>query len=312
LAGPNIKASDFAGAMKTAIKMEFADIYAKPGGEVANPAMQRLCLMAPSNGPDEEYEFGRAIPWPAQVGAEVAGGNYQTWGVDDDTYTVYNYTYGDIFKIREEVWKDDRNGYIKMKAQEIVQRYPKFVWKKFSELITAGSSTACHDGVNFFGTTHGAGAVNNADANKPLNSTTTCLANLEALWDLMTAFTDSKGNLIGCVPDTIVTRNKGTTFWNTKVILRTDREIGTGNNDDNPIYGDTALAHISTPYLADDKEYYLFDTRFHKPFIFQDRQSVEVLISEPDADNPFFRVRTDIRFGLGYGPWYTGICGDLS
>jgi phage major head subunit gpT-like protein len=302
MASPNMSAADFAGALNKAIDLEFMGVFSQD--RFANVPWMSLVQMTSSDGASEEYLFGREMPYPNNV--SVA--DYIEYGLKDESYTLTNETHGQIMTVKEEVWKDDRHGYIKFKAQEIAKIYSQYLFKLTSELLTAGISTLCHDGQYFFDTDHGDGSQDNDTQSQSLATIATALTNLTTVIDVMSAWTDAEGKPIGANPTHILTYNSGATKWNVGRILKSEQVTGTANNDANPLMG--FATHITSPFLGANTEWYLFDTSIYKPVLMQMRQPVETIIDLPTAASPFFKIRTDMRFKLGYGPWFTAIRGN--
>ncbi len=303
MAGPNMSVEDFAAFMDKSIKGEFAQVWEADYWK--GDGYQALVKVSDSNGDAETYGFGGASPLPDRVD----NNRFEEYGFDDESYSLTNRKYGKKLVIEEDVWADDRHNYLRDKANSAARGFGILLPKQAAEHVVAGISTLCHDGQFFFDTDH-VGTQSNDDQNQLVStaSMNTAVTAISTVDNAMAAFVDENGTFLDMSIDTVMC-GPGVCADAFERVIAAPQLPGTANNDGNKYYQKLRL--IINPYITSTSAWYAFDTKNFKPLLFQDRSGLVTHQSTPDADSPFFKNRYYMRYRWGYGPWYTGIVGDL-
>ncbi len=304
MAGPNMSRADFAAFMDKSIKGEFAKIW--EAGYWKGDGYQALVKVSTSDGDSEKYGFGGASPLPDRVD----NNRFEEYGFDDESYSLTNQKFGKKLVIEEDTWADDRHQYLRDKAANAARGFGILLPKQAAEHVVAGVNTVCHDGQFFFDVDHVL-TQDNDDQNQLVStaSMNTAVTAISTVDNVMAAFTDENGTFLDMSIDTVMC-GPGVTADAFKRVIASPQLPGTANNDGNPYYQKLRL--IVNPYITVAASWYAFDTKVHKPLLFQDRSGLVTHQGTPDADSPFFKNRYYMRYVWGYGPWYTGIIGDLA
>ncbi len=307
MAGPNMSVADFSAFMDKSIKGEFARIFEDSYWK--GDDWRKLVKLSSSDGDTETYGFGGVSPLPDRVD----NNRFQEYGFDDESYELKNRKFGKTLVIQEDVWADDRHGYLRDKAKNAARGFEILLPKQAAEHVVAGISTACHDGQFFFDTDHTTGLPDGNQSNDDQNqlvstaSMNTAVTAISTVDNAMKAFKDGHGVFLGMSIDTIMC-GPGVTADAFNRVISSPQLPGTANNDGNPYF--QKLNVIVNPYITSASAWYGFDTKIYKPLLFQDRTGLVTHQSSPGSDSEFFKNRYYMRYRWGYGPWFTGIMGD--
>jgi phage major head subunit gpT-like protein len=305
VAGPNLSPSDFARVLEVACKEEFFRIY--EDSYYKDAAWKDAVMVTSSDGETEYYGFGGRLPVPGRIDEDAR----IHYGLDDESYSLTNYTYGLAIDIHRKMVEDDRHNYIRQKFQSAAIGHQIKLQENWGSLINGGTAATCHDGQYFFDEDHpGSADQSNDDQNKPVGTAdlATALSNAIDVLKVMRAFTDPKGSPLDIRPTHVVT-GAGDTGVAWEMLVNTPGAAGTANAGYNPFYEKLKL--IQTPYISSATAWYFLDLgKPVKPFIFQKRIDLEVNVFEPDQHTDNYVTKTYERYRFGYGPWYLAILGD--
>ena len=152
------------------------------------------------------------------------------------------------------------------------------------------------DAKALFATDH----VNRAGTVTQSNKITTPLSqtSLQAVVSAMKKRKDSKGQLIGFKPDTLLVPAE--LEFTARVILETTQVVGNGNNDINPIKG--ALNLIVWPFLTSATAWFVLDSNAHELNWFN-RKDSGVQGPSYDFDNEAAKWKAVARWSVGFSDW---------
>jgi hypothetical protein len=191
MAGPNLSPSDFARVLEVACKEEFFRIY--EDSYYQDASWKDAVMVTSSDGETEYYGFGGRLPVPGRIDEDAR----IHYGLDDESYSLTNYTYGLAIDIHRKIVEDDRHNYIRQKFQSAAIGHQIKLQENWASLVTGGTAATCHDGQYFFDTDHaGSSNQSNDDQNKAVGTAdlATSLSNAIDVLKIMRAFTDPKGS----------------------------------------------------------------------------------------------------------------------
>lgn len=163
--------------------------------------------------------------------------------------------------------------------------------------FTGGDSQA------LFSTAH----TNRAGTITQSNKITTALtqSSLQAVITAMKKRKDSKGQIIGFMPDTLLVPTE--LEFTARVILESTQVLGNNNNDINPVKG--ALNLIVWPFLTSSTAWFVLDSKAHELNWFN-RSDKGVKGPVYDFDNEAAKWKAVARWSVGFSDWM-GVYGSL-
>ena len=159
------------------------------------------------------------------------------------------------------------------------------------------------DSLALFSTSH----VNRAGTVTQSNKITTALSStsLQAVITAMKTRRDSKNQIIGFQPDTLLVPSA--LEFTARTILETTQVVGSANNDINPIKG--ALNLVVWPYLTSSTAWFVLDSKAHELNFFR-RKDEGVKGPVYDFDNEAAKWKAVCRFSVGFSDWM-GVYGSV-
>lgn len=232
----------------------------------------------------------------------------------EDFELLYRKTYTHVEKARgvavtRAALDDDGYGVLEQRTRLMGMAFDRTIYKSaagvFNNAVATGAAYLGGDAKALVATDH---PRSSTDATTQSNKGTTALSesSLETAVQSMMAFTDSEGNPLGIIPDTLLVPVglKQTAERITQSTLRS----GTANNDANVNQGYKPLVSL---YLTDANNWFLIDSRMAKMWLkFFWRVRPEYA---PDPTSDFSLVakyRGYMRYSVGFDHWawiYGGI-----
>jgi len=125
-------------------------------------------------------------------------------------------------------------------------------------------------------------------------------ANLQTTKNLMRGFKDDRGNKISVVPDTLIVGVELEEMgWE---LIQSAKKINTAENNPNIHEGRYRL--IVWDYLADDKRWFLADSRYMQRYLkWFDRVPLEFAMAE-EFDELVAKYRAYMRYECGWSDWF--------
>lgn len=139
------------------------------------------------------------------------------------------------------------------------------------------------------------------------NKITTALSqsSLQAVITAMKKRKDSKNQIIGFMPDTLIVPTE--LEFTARIILETTQQTGNNNNDINPVKG--ALNLIVWPFLTSTTAWFVIDSKAHELNWFN-RSDKGVQGPVYDFDNEAAKWKAVARWSVGFSDWM-GVYGSL-
>lgn len=274
-----------------------------------------LAMTIPSTKSSETYNWLDGMP---QVQEFLA--TRQATGLRESSFTLENKTWEATLEVDRSVLEDEQYGQVAVQAQLLGQQAAAHKEQLLMGLITAGETGKAYDGVAFFGAHKQADGSTAAGTNVGNDAfSATALQNAK---EAMARFTDSKGNLLRVIPDTIVIppELEGEVLeviGSDVVVVRVGD--GTASSGATAATSYTNIQRgrwkvVVSPFLTSTTAWSIYDTsKPVKPFIYQERvpAKLEELSSTSTADNVpdalFMRNKLYYglyaRYAMGYGLW---------
>lgn len=279
------------------------------GFQAAAPFYPRLCMMAKSNGRDENYGILGEVPqmqeWLGPRQAKTLRGA---------TYLLTNREFEATVSVEKNDIDDDRMSLYDLKFTQVGSRAATHPDKLLMQTVVAGASTQCFDGQYFFDTDHAfgdSGSQSNALTYNASNHAAVTTAEFKAAFraaiKAMLAFKDDQGepinqptfgrlkDLVCVVP--IDLRDQAIEAFE-QVIMSNDTNVVI----DRPEVVTSAFMTDGTKFQV----YYLGD--IVKPFIFQQRRPLKTWTKgENDPERRDVLFGADARYAIGYGAWWNAV-----
>lgn len=264
-----------------------------------------------SEAPDEKYVWLGAVPIPRElIGSRVFA------QFNEFSHTVTNKGYELSFIIDRDSFDDDQVGSIQGRIAEVAEAYAHFKDAQFATLLEdADTSTDTFDGTTFYDDTRTIGDSGTIDndrtsdiVDKENPTTAELLAALEESIVAMSRFNDDKGRPFnGTAMDTLRCvippeyRRAFTEVINSTIIISGGGAAGVSNPWGNGLVTFDTLVNLSA---ADDGFYMNAMSGTRKPFYFQQRKKLEVVVMNGTNDvalNHGVKVLLWERYRFAYG-----------
>lgn len=231
-------------------------------------------------------------------------------GLLDFDYTIRNVPYEATLKVDKFALRNDQMQGIQVRIRDLAARAKIFPAKLLMELVKAGTSQLCYDGLAFFSASHVEGS--SGTQSNLLTGTGVTLATLKADFNAavaaMLSYKDDQGEpfyedelgmdlLIVCPP---ALKALFMELMNSNIISQSD----------NSLKG--AAKVMSSSRLTDTNDWYLFNNGgVVKPLILQENTPVEFGALEGNSDEGFMRrmyhYGVEWYGNVGFGLWQKAI-----
>jgi phage major head subunit gpT-like protein len=216
------------------------------------------------------------------------------------TYEHAEYAKG--FAVRRKLVDDEKYGVISNQASQLGLAFGRTVMRSMHSTFNNATSTATPyvggDGVALCSNSHPL-SPEDADTQDNLGTTALSVDAMIAAEQAMMGFTDSKGNPMVVVPDTLIVPLglKATA----ETIVGSPLRSGVGNNDANTLSG---YKVVVSPYLTDSNNWFLVDSMLAKQYLnFYWRVPIE-FTADPKSDFDLeMRMRGYMRYSFGFDHW---------
>ncbi len=263
-----------------------------------------------SNSDTENYKWLGSVPRMREWGTGRVAKGLRT-----ESYSIENLKYESTIEVDRDEISDDQTGQIRIRINELAERAATHKDYLIGQLLISGETSGfdSYDGVSFFNANHLSGSSGTQDnevsytATDPDDPTVVEFKGaLKAAIGAMLGFKDDQGDpmpvsatgLVCVVP---------TTMYLTALEALNATIVG---DTSNVLAG--AARVIAFPWLTDQRKWFLLKTDgVVRPFIFQDRESVEFTALTEDSDEGFRREKflfgVRARYRLTYGYWQYAI-----
>jgi phage major head subunit gpT-like protein len=263
-------------------------------------------LRVPSTTQTETYVMPGFTPTPRQF-----LDSRQIQNMNDFTFDIANNEYELTMVIPRKSMEDDQTGLIRARMQELAEVWGTYKDSLFAALLEAGNVSGNNDvfGNTFHGDSHTIGTSGVCDNNRTGDHTVTTATVAEALTIISNiriayySFRDDTGRPFS--PQALTNLRVIVPPGHERPFYEAMNQTVTGG--DTNVWGSQYLQGIDVlPYLTGTDELFfsLLGSSSRKPFIYQERTPLEVIIldgANDVADNNGIKVLCRQRFVLTYG-----------
>lgn len=272
-----------------------------------------------------EPRFGQ---WSTRVPSTTATENYRwlgtvpnmrEWGTGrlakglrSESYDVENLKYELTIEVDRDEISDDQTGTINLRVREMARRAALHKDFLIGQLLINGATSGfnSYDGLTFFNVAHVSGDSGNqsnlltpaaTDADNP--TVAECKTGIQSAIGTMMDYNDDNGQPSALDMNGLVVVCHPLVQWPFREALNS----ALISNTDNVLRGVADV--VPYPYLTEEEDWFLLKTsEVLKPFIFQDREPIELTsLDTPDTDEGFNREKylygVRARYRLTFGEW---------
>ena len=279
-------------ALEKGLRIEFNKAFeAMAGGDPYIDLFNALATVIPSTSTEEKYGWFGDVPAVAEwLGDKKAG------VLKDYDFTIKNKDFYTALDIDRDEIADDKLGALIPRMQMLAQAVKVYKGELIANLLINGTAGLAYDGSAFF--------ANRASPNDNLLAGTgvtlaTFKADVYAARSAMMKFQSDAGKVLGLRMDTLVVppELEGVAY---EAVTST---VGVaGDNVANPI-NKWIKQIIVLPNATDANDWYGLASGFPlKPFVFQDRSPVELVLDDTSVKrNRKLVYSAEMRGNAGYG-----------
>jgi phage major head subunit gpT-like protein len=286
-----IVSSDISRLLEAGLKTIFFEAYEK-----TSAYYEKIATVVPSTRDREVYAWLGSLPRMREWTDERV-----PKGLLEHEFTIINKNWELSIAIDRNALDDDQYGQIKARVAQMGEEAARHIDEIVFGLLSEGIDLPCYDGKNFFSDEHQEG-----ESTEQSNLGTDALSvdTYGEARSIMMRLVDDRGKPMGIVPDTLVVPPE--LEETARVIIASDFYPSGNSTKANPWKDSAEL--IVTPYLSDDKSWFLLCTaRAVKPMILQMRKEVEFNALEGASERGFFRREyvygAEARYNVGFGMW---------
>ena len=221
------------------------------------------------------------------------------------SYTIVNKDWEATVEVDRNDIEDDNLGIYGPQAQMAGASAKRFPDEIVFALVNDGFTNLCYDGKKFFSGVHPVGekdVSNKGTKALKIDTLENAKDSYGAARTAMMKLLDEEGRPLGTRPNVLLVPSA---LEDTARALMMSERLEDGKVN---IYKGTATA-ISTPWLTDDKAWFLLDTTHPiKPFIYQERKK-PIFVQQTDHSSDIVFSQKKFRYGVecrangGYGFW---------
>lgn len=270
--------------------------------DAQKPIYEQIATVTPSTTDAETYAWLGDIP-----NMREWIGDREIQNLSGSDYTIKNKDFELTVGVPRNAIEDDKIGLYNPSVQMLGQSAALHPDKLVFALLASGFTAKCYDGEFFFADTHKVGKKNVSNKGTAKLSMAAYIAARAAIMSL----TNSKGQPLGLIPDTLVV--PPALDATARDILIADQINGTKNT----MQG-TATPLMAPQLAGNDSAWFLLCTKQPiKPLIYQQRK-VPKFVAKTDEkdDNVFFGNKyiygVDSRGNAGFGFWQMAFGSDGS
>ena len=280
--------------VQVGVQRQWAEILA---GRGSPQDLMRTAMEIPSTRKSEKYAWLAGIPavreWIGEKRAKQLA---------DYNFEILNADFEATIPLDRNDLDDDSTGSFDMMIRLLVDAMAEKPRSLLSALITSGTTGTAYDGVAFFSNTSGVRTIDNLLAGTG-TSVAYLAADLDSVVQAMMAFTDSAGEPLNIVPDTIYCPPALVSVFQRLVYSGSD-PTASAQGTFNP-FGGGKFTIIGDARLAstDANDWYAFKTNgVLKPFIWQPRSAPKGVLDDTKVKSTrMYYASAEMRGNVGYG-----------
>ena len=253
----------------------------------------------PSTGAEEDYRWLQEMPE-----FEEWLGDLNSKDLEDYSYTIRNKEFAASVAIHVNELEDDKYDIIMPRIASMAGKERGYWGKLLHTILLAGTTNLAYDGIAFFSNASGVRINDNLLAGTISAATPTvaqAAADVNTARKSMMAFTNSRGEILGIVPDTfVIPPNLELVFLS---LMNSTADPTTSNSGTKNPYSSMIQRLIVDPGLTDANDFYCLATRYSVgPFVKQKRKDVETFLDDSQKYvNRKLKFGATFRGNVGYG-----------
>jgi len=286
-------------AMQTLFRKEYNDAVSAYSNTNAWDAVSDIGTVIPSNGSSEDYRWLQEMPefeqWIGDLKAD---------DLKDYKFTITNEPFVAAVGVHEDEIADDKDDLILSRIRGGAGGEKRKWGKMLHTLLLNGTTGLAYDSVAFFSDATGDRLNDNLLAGTISAATPTVaqvLADVDTVVQAMGGFKNSRGDIIGIVPDTFVVSMKVASTFRRALLSPTDAS-NSNSAVNNPFQG-MGFKIVVDPGLTDANDFYALATRYAVgALVKQTRSAVETRLDETGRNkNGRLTFLAKFRGNAGYG-----------
>ena len=286
-------------ALQTLFRKEYNDAVSQYENTNAWDAMAEIGTMIPSTGAVEDYRWLQESPE-----FEQWIGDLNSADLAEYKFSITNEPFAASIGVHEDEIADDKDDLILQRIRSMAGGDKRKWGKMLGDLLVNGTSLKAFDGVNFFSDVSGVRINDNLLAGTISAGSPTVaqvLADVDTVIQAMGAFKNSRGEIVGIVPDTFVVSLKVASTFRRALMSPTDAS-NANSAVNNPFQG-MGFRIVVHPGLSDANDFYALATRYSVGgLVKQQRTAVETRLDETGRNkNGRLNFLAKFRGNVGYG-----------
>lgn len=286
-------------ALQTLFRKEYNQAVAEYGNTNAWDAVSEIGTLIPSTGSSEDYRWLQEMPE-----FERWIGDLNSADLAEYKFSIVNEPFAAAVGVHVDEIADDKDGIILNRVRSMAGGEKRKWGKLLHTLLVGGTTGLAFDGIAFFSNASGVRLNDNLLAGTISAGTPTLAqiaADLRTVRNAMLAFVDSRGEIIGIMPDTfVIPPNLEMGFMQ---LMQSNSDPSLTNAGTVNPYKSWVKRVIVDPGLTDANDFYALATGYSVgPFVRQQREGVETFLDETGRyKNGRLTFGAKFRGNVGYG-----------
>jgi len=286
-------------ALQTLFRKEYNAAVEAYSNTSAWDAVSDIGTEIPSNGSSEDYRWLQETPEFEQWIGDLNVGDLAEY-----KYAITNEPFAAAVGVHTDEIEDDKDDLILSRIRGMAGGEKRKWGKMLHTLLVNGTTNLAFDGIAFFSNASGVRLNDNLLAGTISAATPTIaqvLADVDTVMQAMGAFVNTRGEIVGIVPDTFVVSMKAATTFRRALLSPTDGS-GTNSAVANPFQG-MPIRIVVDPGLTDFNDFYALATKYPVgPLIKQKRSDVKTFLDDTGENvNGRLAFGAKFRGNVGYG-----------
>jgi phage major head subunit gpT-like protein len=286
-------------ALQTLFRQEYNNAVAQYQLTNAWDGVAMVAAEIPSTGASETYRWLQDLPEFQQWVGDLNAGDLAEY-----SYTLVNQPFAAAVGVHKDEIDDDKDGLILARINLMAGGEFRKWGKLVDALLRNGTTNLAFDGIAFFADPTGVRVNDNLLAGTISASAPTVaqvLADVNTVMGAMGTFVDSRGEVVGIIPDTFVVHPLVASVWRTALLSPTN--AGLANAQTINQFAGLPLKIVVDPGLTDINDFYALATSYAVGALIKQRRSpVQTFIDETQRwTNGRLNFGAEFRGNAGYG-----------
>lgn len=262
-------------ALQTLFRQEYNNAVAQYSATNAWDAVGMIATEVPSTGPSETYRWLQEM-----IEFDEWIGDLNVGDLNEYSFTIVNKPFAAAIGVHKDEIDDDKDGLILARVRSAAGGEPRKWGKLVDALLRNATTSLAYDGVAFFSDASGVRVNDNLLAGTISAASPTVaqvLADVNTVIGAMAKFVDSRGEIVGIIPDTFIVHPLVASVWRTALLSPTN--AGLANASTVNQFQGMPLKIVVDPGLTDVNDFYALATTYSVGAVVKQRRSaVEVAL----------------------------------